>query len=1508
MKRSIGLLLACFASSAMAQTTLFEDNFNRSNSRNLDASLTGITDGTGSSLSADGVYNNGFLDPNNADPTNGAPDTDPGNGGGAQILSNELELADINGTSNAYINHNVINAEILAAGEFTVSVDVVGFNQSTNGQGGAFAIGMTTAEAAGTTDAMNGASKMTDGFGANSNPAVGDFWLVLRGNSTLKWGSKGNDNGTTEVSVAAKTGTISATFTLADFSDGSTVSYEVFYNGSSQGTGTFTWTDSAQNYIGLDARDNQGVMFDNLSITVPDSGAAAALTSTPTNVSSIDSAASVTLDWLVTDAPSGATYEILDGDNLTVDSGSAAAGSGSVNTTVDGTAGAETFILNLLSGKSVIASDTATVEVVAPTATLDANPVSVPASPGQSVTLDWTAENINSVVTYRITADKPVTYPNANNTGSATSGNGSVEVTVDGTLGEVSFLLEILNGIDVVATANATVTGQRPNVIVIMTDDMGWSDFGCYGSEIQTPTIDALAANGLKYRNFYNTARCSTTRCALLSGLYTQQVASNPGASLPNLLETNNVTIAELLSTTGYRRYMVGKWHLGTSADRSPIGRGFQHIFGQTSGGSAPHNQVSGGNHGSFWNTNNFGYYSENNEIAEIDYATEYPGVQFHQTTFIGEYALRFLDHHIAEDDGAPFFLYMPFNAVHWDINAPNVMADRYTDVADLSPDGLTANGGLDGGDYYQYEVGWDQVRTDRYAKQLAVGARDNTFTLAPLSPSINSTGTSGNNVITPPWISVDGGDDRRDDLARRMALYAAMLEQVDDNIKKVVDKLTVEGLLDNTIIFVLADNGGNYEGGLYGKTSGTSNAAPVTGTTALRNLGQPGNPDLHIGGGWANANNTPFRLYKHFSHEGGIRTPCIVHYPNGITSPGRWIDDRGHLIDIMATIVDVTNTPYPSTFTDLDENNTGNNSVRNLLPLEGESLVPHFDPTTVANFPNRPLGFEHEVNRAWIKNDIKLVTKNFEYIDGSSPADELELYDLTTDPTELNNLATTNTALLSEYIDEWNAWASRVGVPSGRLLDGISPTVTLNASLSNIPANAVTPVSLDWNASFIPAGATYEITASPANAVSFPSGGATGNVAEGADSGTVSINVDGGFGDVDLTVEIFDSGSSLLTSDTASVVVLAPDVDPAALPNDLFVDTFNRPDNGNHDTVLTGMFGSVVSSLSADAAYIDSFEGGSTEISGNKLGMAVGSGMTETSILHNFIDPEILTDRGFSVQVRVDEIDSTAGNDEPNRFGGFGVGLTLAEAQSSADVGSTSAPFSFRGRTNNANGTADFFIDLALDGNIRCWSNGTVLDTISVGKTSGNLLVCFECTSFASGSTVTVTAFHDGELVDLDSGTAATTRTFTWDNSDSNYIGLSSRASNSVTLENLAIRTLPLSSSLANNYATAAGLSGADSALDEDPDGDGDDNFKEWLKNGAPNAPDVSTRLLSMAPSANGEFRFNYTTLVDAQKAGLTYAERSGPRRFSALHRRARPRPRSPDPRRPGRPGALCG
>ncbi|MEK7951684.1 arylsulfatase [Luteolibacter soli] len=915
------------------------------------------------------------------------------------------------------------------------------------------------------------------------------------------------------------------------------------------------------------------------------------------------------------------------------------------------------------------------------------------------------------------------------------SANGNLEERMNGRIAEILFYNRALtetesNQVGLYLTQKYSLTTNytppgpdtRPNVLLILMDDTGWSDLGCYGGEAHTPRIDALAANGVRFRNFHNTARCSTTRAALLTGNYTHQVAQNPGASLPDLRTDNNITIPELLRDKGYRTYMAGKWHLGTDPGERTTDRGFQHVFGfgaQASGSGAD-----------YWDESQYTLKSLDNEIPQ----RTYPANTFYQSDAIADHAIDFIDHHLAKSDSSKFFLYLPFNPPHFSLQAPAALADTYMAT---------------------YAQGWDVVRQARYDRMRALGIIDATYPEAPFSDTPYNT----NPVIqpVPAWNTLDA--DRKADLVRRMALYTAMIDRVDYSIGRVIDRLQTANLLDNTIVLLMTDNGGNAEGGVFGKSYGTNNRAPLTGNE-LTNAGQRGmNDNLWLGGGWANVCNVPFRYYKRFSHEGGIRTPLIVHWPAGIVQPNRWTDQNGHLIDIMATIAAATGSPVPTTF-----------AGHTVLPPEGTSLLPILQ--NQATFP-RQLGYEHESTRAWVDGEWKLVTKTFASTDGTSPANALELYHITTDPTELHNLAATEPERLKAMVTAWNAWATRVGVPTGRLLH--------------------TPIAT-----------------------------------------------------------------------------------PAPLSTDLFVDNFNRDDSVDADEDSQGMSGSRVPPIGANNAYYEGFEGSGTadsiQISEGALQVAVGVGMAENGISHNFIGQDIIDAGGFSVQMNIRAISDTTGTQPADRYLGFGVGLNKTEASLGSDI---SGPNSFRGSTTNPTGKADFFIDLDLNGNLKAWRKGQLIATVNVGKTTGTLTAKFALTGFTTTSNVEVTVFFEGKAIDLNPADPnSITQSFTWDANDMNYIGISGRANEYTELDNLAIRKLPLADTLSTEHAIQKGLAGTDTAPNADPDHDGRPNFLEWATGTDPNVPDTNLApitLLEATPS-NSTLRFQSRRLTQATQSDLDY------------------------------------
>lgn len=926
--------------------------------------------------------------------------------------------------------------------------------------------------------------------------------------------------------------------------------------------------------------------------------------------------------------------------------------------------------------------------------------------------------------------------------------DGATNVLVSGSPSGSVNLNPGANTIDVRATSPdgtetndyvVSLTRIPPNVILILADDQGFSDWSCYGSEIQTPNLDSLAASGLRFRNFHNAARCSPTRCAILTGLYTQQAAVDPSASLPPLRTDNNVTIAEVLKAAGYHTYMAGKWHLGSLADQAPENRGFDEVFTYVNGMD---------DHEDEWTPSDYRFASTDGETTNIIYNS----TNFYQPDAIGDYCLQFLNNQLTRHTNSPFFMYVPFGSAHFWIQAPQAMAD--TNVA-------------------LYSNGWDFVRNQRYTNMLAQGVIDPSYALSPNEGTAPWTTVPAEPI--PAWDSINPATQA--DLIRRMALYAAMIQKMDANVGRIVQCLQQNGQFDNTLIIALSDNGGNYEGGVYGLTGSTSDAplnSPLTGA-ALESMGQPGQPYIYIGGGWAHVSNTPFRWFKHFDHFGGTGTPGIIHWPQGLTRSNQWENEQAHIIDVMSTIVDMTGASYPTHWT-----NAIDGTNYSVLPMQGISLKPWFTnntPDTVRN-----LGFEHEGNRAYISGNWNLVTKNFTSVDGSYFANELELYDLSKDPSQVTNLAYTNLTVLAQMVTNWNNWCNYVGDPSSLLI----------TSPSNPPPTA--------------------------------------------------------------------------------------NIDPAPLTNDLFVDTFDRFANGSTTNIQassTGMWGSLVPPMGANAAYYDGYDSQYLEIYNDTLYKAPG-GMIESGLMNNFTGQDILNAGGFSVELNILAINSAANNDSTNRYVGFGVGLTQAQAESGGDIYNALSPgqVTFRGAIGGNTGVSPFFVDLNLNGDIEVWTNGVLVNTISVGVNSGLLTASFACTDFTTNNPVVANVFFNGQLVNINpSGTNSTGITFYWQTNNNNYIGLSARASNFAQMDNLAIRELPLVNGLVTDYAMSFGLTGTNASPGADPDGDGVSNLGEWAFGGNPAVPDsyiAGFQSVQVLPGNN--FQFIFQRYINYAAAGLQY------------------------------------
>ena len=506
---------------------------------------------------------------------------------------------------------------------------------------------------------------------------------------------------------------------------------------------------------------------------------------------------------------------------------------------------------------------------------------------------------------------------------------------------------------------------QRPNVLLILADDLGWSDVGCYGSEIHTPNLDALASDGLRYTQFYNSARCSPSRASLLTGLNPHQVGV-PVLSTP--LNDRCVTLAEVLKPAGYQTYMVGKWHL--SEQNTPIQRGFEEFYGMLGGFNT------------YWKEDPF--YTR---LPADHSKRNYPPDAFYSTNVFGDYALDFMQQ--GRDSGQPWFLYLAFNAAHFPLGAPEDAIRKYEAM-------------------YRTK-GWDAIRAERLARQKQLGLVPANLALTPRSvvPSnfINRQ-TGWADKENPAWDSLP--PDRQADLARRMAVYAAAIETMDRNIGRIVAHLKETGEWNNTLICFLSDNGACAEWDPYGFDKLDS---PLNILHKGEELKKVGGPDSYVsyGSGWANASNTPWRLFKHYAQEGGIRTPMIVHWPAGLnTRPGATNASLGYVTDFMPTLLEVCEATYP----------TQRNGV-NILPVEGESLTPTF---RGAKLSQRVLCVEHEGNRMVREGIWKLVAL------ANRP---WELYNLQRDPAEMHDRAAKDAARVRRLSEAWEDWAVRCHVKS---------------------------------------------------------------------------------------------------------------------------------------------------------------------------------------------------------------------------------------------------------------------------------------------------------------------------------------------------------------------------------------------------------------------------------------------------------------------------------------------
>lgn len=495
-----------------------------------------------------------------------------------------------------------------------------------------------------------------------------------------------------------------------------------------------------------------------------------------------------------------------------------------------------------------------------------------------------------------------------------------------------------------------------PNIVVILADDMGYSDIGCYGGEIPTPNIDMLAENGIRFTQFYNGGRCCPTRAALLTGLYAHQagvgamVTPSDRPGYRGRLNESCATFAEVLRNAGYQTFMSGKWHVShynyhepestLHPESWPLQRGFDRFFGTLAGAGSFFTPVS---------------LMEDNGFIE-------PWDGFYYTDAINDYAVKFVEE---ADNDKPFLMYVAHVAPHWPLHA--------------LPEDIEKFEGL-------YDTGWDLLRQERHDRMKELGLVSNDWPLSPRDPDV------------PAW--EDTPDKEWE--SHRMAVYAAQIYRMDVGIGRVIDALKKKGRFENTLILFLSDNGACAE--IIQGTDTRHGYFEHGGTTADV---MPGGPDTYAsyGVGWANAGNTPYRRYKRWMHEGGIATPLVAHWPEVIQA-GTIDHQVGHIIDLMPTFLEMAGGSYPDTL-----------NGRTLTPLEGKSLMPVFRGESRAG--HEALYWEHLGYNAVREGDWKLVAAGGEW----------ELYDLSSDRVEINNLADMFPERVKNMAAMWEQWALRANV-----------------------------------------------------------------------------------------------------------------------------------------------------------------------------------------------------------------------------------------------------------------------------------------------------------------------------------------------------------------------------------------------------------------------------------------------------------------------------------------------
>jgi len=538
---------------------------------------------------------------------------------------------------------------------------------------------------------------------------------------------------------------------------------------------------------------------------------------------------------------------------------------------------------------------------------------------------------------------------------------------------KIKQLVVIAAAVFVCAACDSPREDVRPNIVLILADDLGYSDIGPFGSEIRTPTLDSLAATGFTFTNFHTSPTCGPTRAMLMSGIDPHPVgmAANAAAirrvealqgrrGYDSRLNNDAVTVASLLSDAGYQTYMTGKWDLGNTAGWLPVDRGFEKSFILADGG---------GSHFS----NAFGILASDPKPRYFDNETAVETLpdDFYSTRTYTERAVQFIE---SGDTTKPFFAYVAYTAPHWPLHVPDDWIGKYKG---------------------SYDAGWHALKTARIARQEQLGL----FADAPDSEPLPG---------VEDWETLAAPDRAKN--AKIMEIYAAMIEYMDWQIGVLLESVAATSGDRPTLIIFMSDNG--PEGNAIGRI-GTNNV--WVDATFNNEIGNMGKHDSYLwtGPGWAQASAAPFNLYKSFVTEGGIRTPAIMNYSES-TSGGEMSEAFLVATDIPATILDAAGVSHPGK----------RYAERDVLPIEGRSALPILTREVDAVHRGEPLGWELYGNRALVKDQWKAVLLWPPRGDG-----EWRLYDLEADPYEKNDLSAQHPETLEQLVSEWHEYANDKGI-----------------------------------------------------------------------------------------------------------------------------------------------------------------------------------------------------------------------------------------------------------------------------------------------------------------------------------------------------------------------------------------------------------------------------------------------------------------------------------------------